>query len=254
MNATGLAVSGGRLQASSTGRTARLLLERFPTPAALAAAAPEDVSAVVIREARALTMGRRLPELQQLAAGSAGLTQDIDHLLRVQSWLLGQLRVLEEEIATAEKTLVEALAVWPQRPRDVLQSFPGMSVLRAAVLLSAIGEVSTFQSDRQLRKHLGWYPESAESSASVYRHRLGQKGNRLARREIWLWVMTLIKSDCEVATFRSYYQRLRGRGMAGKVAVGHVAGKLVSVVYFCLRSGEPYDPDRHARELGLGDA
>jgi len=54
--------------------------------------------------------------------------------------------------------------------------------------------------------------------------------------------------------FRTYYQRLRGRGMSGSVAIGHLAGKLISVLYFCLRSGQPYDPIRHARDLGLGDA
>jgi transposase len=238
----------------STGRTARLVLERFPTPADLAAAAPEQLSAVVIEEARALTLGPRLPELQRLAANSAGLTRDIEQMLRIQAWLLRQLRILEEEITATEKTLLEALAAWPEQTREVLQSFPHMSAVRAAVLLSAIGDVNAFGSDRQLRKHLGWYPEAVESGTSVYRHRLGQKGNRLARREVWLWVMSLIKSDCKVPTFRAYYQRLRERRVAGKVAVGHVAGKLISVLFFCLRKGEPYDSDRHARELGLGDA
>jgi transposase len=241
-------------RAYSTGRTARLVLERFPTPADLAAAPPEQVSAVVIGEARAFPLGRRLPELQRLAANSAGLTRDIGQLLRIQTWLLRQLRIVEDEIAATEQTLTEALAAWPEQSRAVLQSFPHMSAVRAAVLLSAIGDVNAFRSDRQLRKHLGWYPEAVESGTSVYRHRLGQKGNRLARREMWLWVMSLIKSDCEVRTFRAYYQRLRERGVAGKVAVGHVAGKLISVLFFCLRNGEPYDPDRHARELGLGDA
>lgn len=241
-------------RAQSTGRTARLLLEHFPTPADLAAAAPEQLSAVVIGEARAHVLGRRLPELQHLAASSAGLTQGIEQLLRIQAWLLRQLRIMEEEIAAAEKTLAETFTAWPEQTRQVLQSFPHMSVPRAAVLLSAIGDVNAFRSDRQLRKHLGWYPEAVESGTSVYRHRLGQKGNRLARREVWLWVMSLIKSDCEVPTFRTYYQRLRAWGMAGKVAVGHVAGKLISVLFSCLRNGEPYDSDRHARELGLGDA
>lgn len=240
-------------KARSTGRTARIVLEHFPTPADLAAAEPEQLSAVVIGEARALALRRRLPELQRLAANSAGLTRGIEQLLRIQTWLLRQLRVMEEEIATTEETLAEALAAWPRQTLEVLQSFPHMSGLRAAVLLAAIGDVKDFQSDRQLRKHLGWYPEAVESGTSVYRHRLGQKGNRLARREVWLWVMTLIKSDCEVVTFRAYYRRLRERGVTGKVAVGHVAGKLISVLFFCLRNGEPYDPDHHARDLGLAD-
>lgn len=161
-------------------------------------------------------MARRLPELQHLAANSAGLTQDIEQLLRIQAWLLRQLRIVEEEVAATEKTLEQAFAAWPEQTREILQSFPHMSVLRASVLLSAIGDVNAFRSDRQLRKQLGWYPEAVESGTSVYRHRLGQHGNRLARHEIWLWVMTLIKPTCQVPTFRSYYQRLRERGVVGK--------------------------------------
>jgi transposase len=182
------------------------------------------------------------------------LAQEIEQLLRVQAWLLRQLRILDQEVEVADMTIADALTNWPADVRTVLQSFPHVSGLRAAVLLSAIGDVKAFRSDRELRKHLGWYPEVVESGTSVHRHRLGQKGNRLARREMWLWVMTLIKSDCEARTFRAYYLRLRERGVPGKVAVGHVAGKLISVLFFCLRKGEPYDPDRHARALGLADA
>lgn len=144
----------------STGRTARLVLEHFPTPADLAAAPPEQVSVVVVKEARAYALGRRLPELQRLAANSAGLTRDIGQLLRIQAWLLRQLRILEEEVVVTEQTLTEALAAWPEQSRTVLHSFPHMSPVRAAVLLSAIGDVNAFRSDRQLRKHLGWYPEA----------------------------------------------------------------------------------------------
>ena len=128
-----------------------------------------------------------------------------------------------------------------------------MTVLRQAVLLSAIGDIASFQSDRQLRKLLGWYPEAKESGTSVFKHRLGQSGNRLARREIWLWVMFLISPKSPATPFRTFYQRLRNRGVPGRTAIGHVAGKLISVLFHCLRSGQPYDVKRHALDLGRGD-
>jgi len=240
-------------RARSTGRTARTLLEQFPTPAQLAGASAEELAAVVIGKAHAPVVAPRLPELQRLAASSAGLNRDIDQLLRIQAWLLRQLRVVEDEVAAADREVAAALEGWPVRDRAVLGSFPNMSILRQAILLSAIGDVTGFQSDRQLRKLLGWYPEAVESGTSVYRHRLGQKGNRLARREVWLWVVGLSPRR-ELTPFRVYYQRLRDRGMAGNVAVGHVAGKLISVLFACLRKGELYDSIHHARELGLGDA
>lgn len=241
-------------QARSTGKTARLLLEHYSTPAELATADPQEVARVVVKEGRAAVLARRLGELRQLAAESAGLVQDIDHVLRVQAWLLRQLRILDQEIEAVDVTIADALTSWPAETLVILHSFPHMSGLRAAVLLSAIGDVKSFGSDRELRKHLGWYPEVVESGTSVHRYRLGQKGNRIARREMWLWVMTLIKPNCQPRTFREYYSRLRERGVPAKVAVGHVAGKLISVLFFCLRAGEPYDASRHARALGLGDS
>ena len=42
--------------------------------------------------------------------------------------------------------------------------------------------------------------------------------------------------------------------MTGRVAMGHLAGKLISVLFLCLRNGTLYDPQRHARDLGVIDA
>jgi hypothetical protein len=135
-----------------------------------------------------------------------------------------------------------------------LDSLPVMTTLRQAVLISAIGDIATFRDDRQLRKFLGWYPELRESGSSMSKHRLALSGNRLARREFWLWSIQLLTPQAAPTPFRAYYQRLRDRGMAGHVAIGHLAGKLVSVLFFCLRRGELYDSVRHLRDLGLGDA
>src|ERR1700687_2234860 len=66
--------------------------------------------------------------------------------------------------------------------------------------------------------------------------------------------MQLIAPRQQVTPFAAYYKRLRQRGMPGHAAVGHLAGKVISVLFFCLRSGQPYDPMLHARALGYSDA
>jgi hypothetical protein len=70
-----------------------------------------------------------------------------------------------------------------------MDSLPGISTVREAVLFSAIGDLASYRDDRQLRKMLGWYSEAKESGSSVSKHHLGHSGNRMARREIWLWAM-----------------------------------------------------------------
>ena len=238
---------------SITSPAVRRLLEAFPTPKSLADAAPDDIYRVLVVQGRVRIYAARIDELHRLAAETAGLT-DVEPILHAQSWLLRQLNAVDEQIKDVERSIVSALQGWPSDQRAVLNSFPFMSDMRQAVLLASIGDVRTFHNDGQLRKLLGWYPEARESGTTVSKHRLGYSGNRLARREIWFWAMQLITPRRPASPFAAYYKRLRARGVPGHAAVGHLAGKLISVLFFCLRSGRPYDPAQHARALGLGDA
>ena len=238
---------------SITSPAVRKLLEAFPTPESVAAAAPSDVYRVLVVEGRVRIYAARIDELRRLAAESAGLIEAAP-IRHAQSWLLRQLNTVDHQIEDVERSIVGTLKAWPEAPRAVLESFPCMSDMRQAVLLAAIGDVNGFRNDGQLRKLLGWYPEARESGTTVSSHRLGYSGNRLARREVWFWAMQLITPQQSATPFSAYYRRLRARGVTGHAAVGHLAGKLISVLFFCLRSGRPYDPAHHARALGLGDA
>ena len=240
-------------KSSVTCPTARLLLESFPTPRAVGTADLAELREVVVVKAHARLMGSRLPQLKDLAASSAGLVEGIEPIRELEDWLLYQLNSVEHQVRDAGDAIAKALQSWPAQERRILDSLPGMTPLRHAVLLSVIGDVSSFSSDRQLRKLLGWYPELRESGSSLSQHRLGHSGNRMARRELWLWVLHLLSRAQSPNPFRAYYRRLRDLGVRGQNAIGHVAGKLITVMYFCLRNGELYDPVRHARDLGLND-
>jgi transposase len=241
-------------KASTTKIAARRVLEHFPTPAELASATVEEVREVLYRQARAIRLLDSVDRLKALASTTGGLITDIEQIVRTQRWLLRQLNLLDEELERADAAIAEALEAWPSRDRAILASMPGMSALRQAVLLSTIGELSSFRTDRQLRKLLGWYPESLESGASIAKSQLGASGNRLARRELWLWSMSIVAPRFPDNGFKTYYVRLKDRGVAGHVAIGHVASKLITVLFYCMRNGEPYDPVRHARDLGFGHA
>jgi hypothetical protein len=84
-----------------------------------------------------------------------------------------------------------------------MDSLPGISTVREAVLFSAIGDLASYRDDRQLRKMLGWYSEAKESGSSVSKHHLGHSGNRMARREIWLWAMQLLTPQAKATPFRA---------------------------------------------------
>lgn len=238
-------------RSSSVSATALAVLERYPTPAALAAAPIAELEHLIVIEAHAPKLKRIVPRLHALAAASAGLTEGTGELVAAERWLVTQLRTTDAEVSRLDAEIARAMSAWPERDRAVLASFPALGATRQAILLAAIGDVHRFRDDRALRKYLGWYAELAQSGTSVDRHRLGTVGERNARRMIWLWALSLVTPQAPETPFKAWYRALRGRGMRGNVAVGHLASKLVSVVYFCLLRGEPYDPARHWRELGL---
>lgn len=190
-------------KSSVTCPTARLLLESFPTPRQVAAAQLSDLHKVVVVEGHAHRLGPRLIRLQELAADSAGLVEGIEPILEVEDWLLYQLRSVEHQIRDAGDAIVVALRAWPAEEREILRSLPCMSDLRQAVLLATIGDLAGFSSDRQLRQLLGWYPEARESGSSLSKHRLGRSGNRMARRELWLWALQLTSPQQPANPFRA---------------------------------------------------
>jgi len=236
---------------SITCSSARRLLEVFPTPADVAAASAAELHEVVVRQARASALAARLSDLQRAAATSAGLVDKVEPIISVQRWLLGQLRNVDRELESVEEAIAAAIEAWPSREREILSSLPAMSVNRQAVLLATLGDISGFKSDRQLRKLCGWYAEVKESGSTVYKAHLGRSGNRMVRREIFLWSLQVLAPRHQPNAFRPYYERLRDRGMHGSVALGHLAGKLISVLYYCLRNDRLYDPIEHARALGI---
>jgi len=144
------------------------LVEVYPTPERLAAApspgsAPSPGCRGPCRKSGGSSHGA---SRRGAARDGAGLTEGVEPILNTQTWLLVQLRHVDEHIGHAERAIEAALEAWPESERAILSSLPGMTRNRRAVLLSIIFDLASFRDDRQMRKFLGWYPELRESGTS----------------------------------------------------------------------------------------
>lgn len=129
-----------------------------------------------------------------------------------------------------------------------------MSPTRIATLLAGMGApVTAFPTDRALRKQWGWYTE-IEQSGKLERSRLGRGGCRGTKRELYLMGMQLIRKCAGNNPFRLYYQRLitgNPNPKPPKVALGHLASKLTTVMHVCMKRGEAYNPAKMLRHMGI---
>lgn len=237
---------------SLTAESVLALLARFPTPAAVAAAGHDEIYRTIVFEARAPRKAPLVPRLLELAAGSVGIAEGIDDLIAAETYLVGQLRRLAEEVGSVEERILTTVALAPEA--RVICSFPAAKEIRAATILGAMGApVAAFHSDKALRRHLGWSVEEEKSGTSVHRERLAASGNRHSRRELRLWTLGLVNPRTPWTPFRAHYERLVAPPASKRpnVALGHLASKLISVLYACMTRGRLYDEARLANDMGL---
>ncbi len=237
---------------SLTAPAALALLTRYPTPAAVAAAGQDEIYRTVVFEGKAPRKAAQVPRLLELAAGSVGIAAGIDDLIAAETYLVGQLRRLAEEAASIEERIVATVALAPEA--RVICSFPAAREIRAATILGAMGApVGAFHSGKALRRHLGWSVEEEKSGTSVHRERLAVSGNRHSRREMRLWTLGLISPRTPWTPFRAYYERLLAppSGKRPNVALGHLASKMISVLYTCMSRDQAYDEERLAKDMKI---
>lgn len=249
-----VAVTFPELKSFFTGSTAtpavRRLLDRFPTPADLAAASVEEVKEA-LRAAHATTHVHRAEELHALARQSAGVRALTHHLWR-QAWIIRQLPALEE----ARQALVEEIrlitATHPYAP--IIDSLPVRSPIWTATLIAVIGDVHRFKRYDHLKAYLGWSARRTASGTSQDTSALAKRGVRLSRHVLFLMALSLLSPSAPDNPFREDFRRMTARGVRGDTALGHVAGKLAAVLGGMLKTLQPYDPARHRRAMGLPPA
>lgn len=229
-----------------TGIAARNLLKQFPTPQELKKASVSDIAAAF--RASHYRHEERAQELISLAQNSAGVPLVSHHLWR-QAWILGQLDVLEAARSDLLTHLGQLVATHPYTP--LIESLPIKSPIWTATFISLIGNIDRFHNYGEFRAYTGWFPQVAQSGTSLHSSRLAYDGARSLRCAFGQMARTLISPTVKATPFRLYYQGLVNRGMKPSTAIGHLAGKLATVLYHCLKTRTHYDERRHRQQMGL---
>jgi len=227
-----------------------LLLERWPTAAALAKAPPQSVLRLVRTASRNHVSPARVRALLETARRSVALTSAADTREAEVARVLARWRLVREHEDVIDRRLAELVAMHPGA--SALLAMPEVSVVCAATLLAELGTPETFEVPRQVLKLAGMNLTGRSSGISVRgRVRQSKRGRPLLRRELFLlagrWCLPR-------GLARPIYEAMRARGMARTSAVCAIARKLVPVVLRILKTGDAFDWDRWRRDHGLASA
>lgn len=209
------------------------LLQRYPSPNALAAAGKARIGNLLVKKAPRI--GRDLAEQIIIALGEQTVTVAGTSAARlVVPRLAEQLQTLRRqraEIAVEVESLVEAHPL-----HRVLTSMPGVGVGTCARLLTEVSG-RHFDTAAHLAAYADLAPITRRSGTSIRGERPSSRGNRALKRALFLSAFAALRDPVS----RAYYDRKIAQGKRHNQALIALARRRIDVLYAMLRDGTLYD-------------
>ena len=216
-------------------KTALYLLENYGSAEKMA-----RMNSASYEKLRSLSRGKFSPQqflrLKELAANTVGVNNSIFDV-ELNS-LLSLYKSLVKEINTIEKEINKLI----EEVHPHYMSVPGIGPLSAAVIYSEYGNISNFTNPGQMLAFAGIEPGINESGTEFHGGKMVKRGSSQLRYTLINCCLPLIRFDM---TFATYYAKKRGEGKPHRVAITHVAKKLIRVIYALERQ----DIDFNAQKL-----
>lgn len=150
-------------------------------------------------------------------------------------------QTLSEEEARLKEKIHDHIDRHPglRTQQELLCSIPGVGERLSSYFLAWL-PVDRFADSRQMVAFIGLSPQHRQSGSSVHgQSRICKMGHGRLRKILYFPAMSAIR--CNPAA-QALYERLRGAGKGGKVALVAVMRKMVLWMIAVLRSGVSFDP------------
>ena len=174
-------------------------------------------------------------QLKALAKNTVGATND--YLVDQMGILLELYSLIDAKVDELDNQIRDCI-------RDIdppCLSLPGVGELSAAIILSEFGDFSKFQNPSKMLYFAGLEPGYFQSGQSEFSGHMVKHGSSKLRCALLNCCLPLVTNE---PVFAEYYAKKRAEGKSHRVAMTHVAKKLLRVIYTLQTKNVPYDPDQ----------
>lgn len=176
-------------------------------------------------------------------AETAYSTVDVDHFLVTEvRYRVGVIRDLVIQKEKFRKELVFLASKLEEF--KLIESIPGIGKLTAALLISELGDIRRFQSNKQLNAYVGIDIRTYQSGTIHYRDRIQKRGNSRARMIAYFTIQNMLKKQALSQNhFIDYYYKLKKDPYAKKHRVAMIAcmNKLLKTIHYLVLNEKEYD-------------
>ena len=212
--------------------TALYILSHYQSPEKIANMNAKSYEALRKKSRGKFSMVK-FAQLKALAKNTVGRSDDF--LLKQMEITIDIENQLDAKIDEIETQIAECI----RGLNPPVLTIPGIGELTAAVILSEYGDISRFEGPAQMLSFAGLEPGYYQSGQAEYGGHMVKHGSSHLRYALMNACLPLITFE---PVFAEYYAKKRAEGKPHRVALTHVAKKLLRVIYTLQTKNIPYDP------------
>ena len=214
------------------GSVSTYLLNNYPSAEKLTKANFEALYSEISRISRSRFTKSKFEKLISLAKNTIGKSNDVYELEIIST--MKMITIINEEINTIENKIESIMNQYQFKT----QTIPGIGIISAATIVSEFGDFSFFNSPGQMLSFAGLEPAVYQSGTQKFTGKMVKRGSPYLRYILMNVSTYIIKYDL---TFYNYYHKKRDSGKAHRVALTHVAKKLIRVIYHLEKTNSVYN-------------
>ena len=177
----------------------------------------------------------KFTQIRELAKKTIGNSDELlEYQLRYHLELVKELDDLIEEI---DGHIKKEYAVFESH----IASIPGIGEVSAAAIFSEIGDIKRFKGADKLIAYAGLDSSRYQSGESDFTGHMVKHGSAYLRRYIMNVAVSVI---IHIPAFYDYYHKKRLEGKHHRVALSHVAKRLIKIIYTLEKNELDFDMDK----------
>lgn len=214
--------------------TVMYILENYGSPSKITHMTIDSYNKMKSKLRKTISYAKFL-ELKELAKNSVGREDNI--LNKELEIYLDLFKELDSKIKEIEELILEEY----KNVNSYIDTIPGIGSISAAGIYSEIGSISRFSNSNQLIAYAGLDCSRYQSGEGDYTGHMVKHGSSYLREYLMnVAEMQLIHNP----VLYEYYLKKRNEGKAHRVALSHVAKRLVRIIFSLEKNNTSFDLDK----------
>ncbi len=190
---------------------------------------------------------KRSQRLIEAAKGSIGRkTEPVAAAMEIEM-LIEEYRLKTKQIDKAEQFLESICARIPSAEK--LEEIKGIGPISSAGFLAEVGDISRFQSPKQIQAYSGLNLKETSSGAHKGKTEINRRGRKRLRTTLFQAVLSLVSNNDAFKALHHYNINEKPNPMKKKQSIVALSCKLIRIFYAMLTKGVSFDPEKMLKDI-----